>query len=299
MEDFEREIKVVVVGNGGVGKTSMIKRCCKGVFTDDYKKTIGVDFLEKQLYVPSIGQDVQLYLWDTAGQEEFDSITKTYYRGAGAAVLAFSTTDRASFDALPSWRSKVLEQCPGIAMALVQNKVDLIEQAVVSSEEAEAMARRLGLKFYRTCVKQDLNVTEVFTYLAELHDRKLNSGHLQQGQAMPVLEAGLAAAADSIEPAQNSSHHGPGVTATISPPAAEEGQLPAAHQKQQQQQQQHKAGVTAGEARSGSSSVGGYGRKALPASVELHPSVQRGKKSVATKIKRKLAKASFTECSIQ
>jgi hypothetical protein len=54
---------------------------CRGVFTDDYKKTIGVDFLEKQLYVPAIGQDVQLYLWDTAGQEEFDSITKTYYRG--------------------------------------------------------------------------------------------------------------------------------------------------------------------------------------------------------------------------
>lgn len=59
----------------------MISCSCRGVFTDDYKKTIGVDFLEKQLYVPSIGQDVQLYLWDTAGQEEFDSITKTYYRG--------------------------------------------------------------------------------------------------------------------------------------------------------------------------------------------------------------------------
>lgn len=70
-----------MVGNGGVGKTSMIKRFCKGIFTNEYKKTIGVDFLEKQLYVPLIGQDVQLYLWDTAGQEEFDSITKTYYRG--------------------------------------------------------------------------------------------------------------------------------------------------------------------------------------------------------------------------
>lgn len=69
------------MGNGGVGKTSMIKRFCKGTFMDEHKKTIGVDFLEKQLYVPSLGQDVHLYLWDTAGQEEFDSITKTYYRG--------------------------------------------------------------------------------------------------------------------------------------------------------------------------------------------------------------------------
>lgn len=59
----------------------MCSHICRGVFTEEYKKTIGVDFLEKQLYVPSLGQDVQLYLWDTAGQEEFDSITKTYYRG--------------------------------------------------------------------------------------------------------------------------------------------------------------------------------------------------------------------------
>eukprot|EP00775_Hariotina_reticulata_P009933 gene9933-10088_t len=167
MEDFEREIKCIVVGNGGVGKTSMIKRFCNGVFTEGYKKTIGVDFLEKQLYVPSLGQDVRLYLWDTAGQEEFDSVTRTYYRGAGAAVLAFSTTDRASFEALPSWKAKVQEQCSDVVMALVQNKVDLIDQAVVTNEEAEAMARRLGLKFYRTCVKQDLTVGEVRTYLAE------------------------------------------------------------------------------------------------------------------------------------
>lgn len=55
---------------------------CRGVFTEDYKKTIGVDFLEKALYVPALGEDVRLFCWDTAGQEEFDSITKTYYRGA-------------------------------------------------------------------------------------------------------------------------------------------------------------------------------------------------------------------------
>lgn len=54
---------------------------CRGAYTDEYKKTIGVDFLEKQLYVPSLGEDVRCFVWDTAGQEEFDSITKTYYRG--------------------------------------------------------------------------------------------------------------------------------------------------------------------------------------------------------------------------
>ena len=77
-EDLDIAIKVVIVGNGAVGKSSMIQRYCKGIFTKDYKKTIGVDFLERQIYVN--GEDVRLMLWDTAGQEEFDAITKAYYR---------------------------------------------------------------------------------------------------------------------------------------------------------------------------------------------------------------------------
>ena len=64
-EDFDREVKVLVVGNGGVGKTSMIRRFCKGIFTDEYKKTIGVDFLEKALYVDNLGEEVRFMLWDT------------------------------------------------------------------------------------------------------------------------------------------------------------------------------------------------------------------------------------------
>lgn len=111
-----------------------------------------------------------------AGQEEFDAITRTYYRGGGAAVIAFSTTDRASFEAIEMWKNKVEAECGDIAMALVQNKVDLVDQAVVSPTEVEGMARKLGLKLYRTCVKENINVTEVFIYLAELHQRKIMQG---------------------------------------------------------------------------------------------------------------------------
>ncbi|CAH1111316.1 unnamed protein product [Psylliodes chrysocephalus] len=105
-----RGIFVVIVGNGGVGKSSMIQRYCKGTFTKDYKKTIGVDFLERQIEVD--GEDVRLMLWDTAGQEEFDAITKAYYRGAQACVLAFSTVDRDSFEAAHSWKLKILQEAP-------------------------------------------------------------------------------------------------------------------------------------------------------------------------------------------
>mmetsp|Transcript_26275 Transcript_26275/g.45203 ORF Transcript_26275/g.45203 Transcript_26275/m.45203 type:complete len:262 (-) Transcript_26275:544-1329(-) len=171
-EDFETAIKVIVVGNGGVGKTSMIKRFCKGEWTDGYKKTIGVDFLEKDQYVKNLDQTVRMMLWDTAGQEEFDAITRTYYRGAGACVIAFSTTDRESFEAVDLWKKKVEAECGPLPMALVQNKVDLIEKAVLNSTEAEETAKRLGLKFYRTCVKDNYNVAEVFEYLATVHVKR-------------------------------------------------------------------------------------------------------------------------------
>merc|ERR1711991_1149217 len=144
-EDFTTEVKVIVVGNGGVGKTSMVRRIAKGQFTEGYKKTIGVDFVEKDLELAS-GEEVRLMLWDTAGQEEFDAVTRTYYRGAGAVVYVFSTTDRASFDELPEWVAKVTAEAPGIAAVVVQNKVDLLEQAVVTPEEAEELASRLRLK---------------------------------------------------------------------------------------------------------------------------------------------------------
>mmetsp|Transcript_1970 Transcript_1970/g.3057 ORF Transcript_1970/g.3057 Transcript_1970/m.3057 type:complete len:247 (-) Transcript_1970:866-1606(-) len=188
--DFDTELKVLVVGNGGVGKTSMIRRFCKGVFTDEYKKTIGVDFLEKSLYTDELGCEVRFMCWDTAGQDEFDSIVRAYFRGAGACVLAFSTTDRDSFDAIAKWKSRVEAECGDIAMALIQNKVDLVDQATASGDEVEGMARKLGLKLYRTCVKENINVTEVFMYLAELHQKKLASGQLGQVVGGPAKRMG-------------------------------------------------------------------------------------------------------------
>jgi len=165
-QDVDTTLKVIVVGNGQVGKTSMITRFAKGIFTCEYKKTIGVDFLEKKMYLNSIGEEVTFLLWDTAGQEEYDAITRTYYKGAGCCVLAFSTTDRASFDAIESWHAKVKEECGDrIVMVLVQNKVDLLDNAAMEPKEVEFLASKLGLRLYRTCVKDDLYVSEVFQYL--------------------------------------------------------------------------------------------------------------------------------------
>ncbi|XP_076053243.1 RAS oncogene family member Rab23 [Oratosquilla oratoria] len=172
-EDLEIAIKVVIVGNGAVGKSSMIQRYCKGVFTKDYKKTIGVDFLERQITVT--GEEVRLMLWDTAGQEEFDAITKAYYRGAQACVVTFSTVDRDSFLAVRKWKKKVEDECGPIPMVLVQNKIDLIDQATVKPDEVEALARELQMRLYRTSVKEDLNVDQVFNFLVDRYLAIINA----------------------------------------------------------------------------------------------------------------------------
>jgi len=172
-EDIEISIKVLIVGNGAVGKSSMIQRYCRGTFTKSYKKTIGVDFLEKQLRVH--GEEVRLMLWDTAGQEEFDALTKAYYRGAQACVFAFSTTDRASLLAVRRWRKKVEDECGDIPMVLVQNKIDLISQSQIDQADADKLARECQMKLYRTSVKEDLNVAVVFQHLAENYVNKVRS----------------------------------------------------------------------------------------------------------------------------
>ena len=108
-----------------------------------------------------------MMLWDTAGQEEYDALTRTYYRGAAACVFVFSTTDEESLRAIPKWYDKVVNECgKDIAMAIVQNKVDKLEEAKMTPRQAEEMADMLKIKLYRSCVKENINVGEVFEYVA-------------------------------------------------------------------------------------------------------------------------------------
>merc|ERR1719334_641017 len=146
----------------------MIQRFCKGNFTDSYKKTIGVDFLERHLRIG--GEDVRMMVWDTAGQEEFDTITRAYYRGAKAGVIVFSSTDRQSFNNVKKWKKKLQAECSDIEIVLVRNKVDL--EPIVSLDESELTAKELCLKLFNTSVKKDSNVEQVFSHLASSFHRK-------------------------------------------------------------------------------------------------------------------------------
>uniref|UniRef100_A0A0G4H648 Uncharacterized protein n=1 Tax=Chromera velia CCMP2878 TaxID=1169474 RepID=A0A0G4H648_9ALVE len=222
-QDIDTSLKVIVVGNGMVGKTSMITRFAKGVFTGDYKKTLAVDFLEKQMYLPKAGEDVTFLLWDTAGQEEYDAITRAYYKGAGAAVIAFSTTDRASFDAIENWYKKVTDECGTIVLALVQNKIDLLDQAAMTEEEVENIARKLNIALWKTCVKEDENVSQLFEWLGEEFVARGGEANLQARAVAPIQEMSTSPVGAKGSPTKGAKSSGGGEGEESGSPAPREG----------------------------------------------------------------------------
>lgn len=163
MSESLLSVKIIVVGNGTVGKSSMTQRFAKGSFTEEYKKTLGCDFLMKRRVVGNI--EIEFLIWDTAGQEYYDSITKRYYRGAQAAVLVFSVDNRESFDAIPKWKDKVFAECGSIPMILVKNKIDLSEH-LINEEEANNLASKVKLNLFNVSVKDNIFVNNVFDSLA-------------------------------------------------------------------------------------------------------------------------------------
>jgi Ras-related protein Rab-23 len=174
--DMEMSMKILVVGNGGVGKTSLVTRFCKGTPLTTTRKTIGTDFMEREITTRQSHTPVNLMIWDTAGQDMFSTADRSYYRGAGGVVFMFSVVDRASFDEVERWSSKI-EKCCGskISRVLVANKTDVAaaEGGAVDDDEVEDLARRLGIRLYRTCVKDNVGVDDVFDFLAEAF---VNSG---------------------------------------------------------------------------------------------------------------------------
>lgn len=110
-------LKIVILGNSGVGKTSLMNRYHSNKFTGQYKATIGADFLSKEIVLPSpltqTPQTVSLSIWDTAGQERFQSLGTSFYRGADVCILVHDVTDAKSFEGIDRWREEFLKQVGG------------------------------------------------------------------------------------------------------------------------------------------------------------------------------------------
>ena len=157
--------KVVVVGEGGVGKTSLILRYTQDRFLGEYITTIGTNFAVKTLNVNE--QQVKLQLWDLGGQAQFMRIRSFYYPGARAAMLVYSISDRKSFDVVPKWSREVKDVCGDIPLTLIGNKMDLDNDRAVKRVEGEQRASQLGAEFFETSAKTGELINSAFTTVAK------------------------------------------------------------------------------------------------------------------------------------
>ena len=166
-DSYDTLSKVIVLGNSGVGKTSILLRLCESTFTDNYISTIGMDFKVKVLEGLG-GKRIKLQIWDTAGQERYRVLTKTFYKGASGIVLVYSVDDEASFLDISKWMKQIEESAgPELQLLILGNKCDLEKSRVVSREQGDEVSRKYKAKFQEVSAKSSVNVNEAFASLAK------------------------------------------------------------------------------------------------------------------------------------
>lgn len=173
--EFGSGFKVVLVGNSGVGKTSAIQRFCYGKFPDTHIKSLVAQFHERSFDLKETSESIDIMLWDTPGRECLHLLAEDAYVNANVCVIFYSCADRASFDAIPQWVESVKKVTGPIQIVIVENKVDLTDKFVVSSEEANRMAKQFDSPLFRISVKENLNLKSLFNYLAQILQSKYMS----------------------------------------------------------------------------------------------------------------------------
>lgn len=158
--------KVVLLGEGCVGKTSMVLRYCENKFNDKHITTLQASFLTKKLNIT--GKRVNLAIWDTAGQERFHALGPIYYRDSNGAVLVYDVTDEDSFQKVKNWVKELRKMLGNdICLCIVGNKIDLDKDRNVSVEDAESYAESVGAKHYHTSAKLNKGIEELFLDLCK------------------------------------------------------------------------------------------------------------------------------------
>ena len=172
----ERVIKLIVLGDASVGKTATIIRYTDSTFLDSTLPNVGIDF--KWKIVKWEGEDVKVQIWDTAGQEQFRSISSQFIRRAQGVILFYSVDNKDSYNHLQNWLDSIREHNdPDTPVIIIGNKADLKWE--VNKEDAQNYAKRHDLDIFFTSAKTGENINEAFTSIANLVLRKTNKPVVQ------------------------------------------------------------------------------------------------------------------------
>ncbi|MHA1993832.1 MAG: Rab family GTPase [Candidatus Hodarchaeales archaeon] len=158
--------KVILLGQGGVGKTSVIRRFVEQAFSHDYKTTVGSNFLLKRLQLDAETR-MTMQIWDLSGQDSFRNIRTQYFLHSHGGIMVYDLTRPETLNKLDKWHADFTEKAGGVPLMLFGNKVDLEEKRAVKSETAAQKAKQFNATYYETSALDGTNVQEAFTQLAQ------------------------------------------------------------------------------------------------------------------------------------
>jgi len=164
LNDVNYIVKICLLGEANVGKTSLVYRFIENKFRDDYKSTLGVNLLKKELDVGEF-KKVSAQIWDLGGQESFKSVRKLYLEGANGALVIYDTTQRKSFDKLDEWVQSFRQSRKEEPILLIGNKVDLDDKLKITEKECREFATKNNMDFLLTSAKTGNNVEIAFRNL--------------------------------------------------------------------------------------------------------------------------------------
>jgi len=206
LQSYSYLFKYIIIGDTGVGKSCLLLQFTDKRFQPVHDLTIGVEFGARMITIDN--KQIKLQIWDTAGQESFRSITRSYYRGAAGALLVYDITRRETFNHLTRWLEEARQNAhQNMVIMLIGNKSDLEHRRQVTKEEGEKFARDHGLIFLETSAKTAANVEEAFIHTAQKIYENIQNGILDVSNEAHGIKVGMAA------PPVSSTYVKPGATA--------------------------------------------------------------------------------------
>ena len=174
--EYSYSVKFIIVGDSSVGKSNILLRFSRNIFDSGHQATLGIEFANKHLIYNNTDYLVQI--WDTAGQENFRSVTRAYYKASAVAMVVYDITKEESFEHIKTWLSDCKELAPNtVLLVLVGNKTDLEEQRVISKERGENLAKENNMLFFETSAKLGDGIEQAFQKSIEAVDQRIRSGY--------------------------------------------------------------------------------------------------------------------------
>ena len=187
--NFELQIKILLIGDSGVGKTNFIFQFTEGRFTTIHVSTVGFDYKSKIIKLPKSKKKINLQIWDTAGQERYMAINKNLFQKVQGIILMYDLTSRESFEHVSSWLNLIKQTVSSKTVVLFANKLDLQEEKrIVSEYEGEQIAKDNNILFFEGSGYTGENVDKIFTTIAENIYTKLVGENNESGITTLVLK---------------------------------------------------------------------------------------------------------------